>query len=368
MAYNELDLLPARAFRARFGRLETLEGGKDSPPAPDYTPMATASKEAAEIGAQLGREQLAENRRQYEQNMAVARPIIEAQSGLMKQSIEQGDDYFNYMKNTFRPLEGQMVAEARAAGGKDEQEAAAGRAAADVTQAFTSQRDAMMRDMARSGADPSSGRFGAGLRSMAATEALANAGAMTKGREGAKTLGYAKKMDAVGIGRGLPGASQGAYGLAINSGNAAAGNQMNPSQAYMGNMAAGNGTIMQGQGLRMQGLGNILSSQTSLAASSMNQSDPLMSALGGIGGAYVGKFGFTSAGFSDRRLKENIERVGTYENGLPMYEFNYIGNHDRYRGVMADDVESFMPEAVSVAENGYKKVDYAMLGIKMTEV
>ena len=54
MAYNELDLLPARAFRARFGRLETLEGGKDSPPAPDYTPMATASKEAAEIGAQLG--------------------------------------------------------------------------------------------------------------------------------------------------------------------------------------------------------------------------------------------------------------------------------------------------------------------------
>ena len=365
MAYNEWDMLPARAFRARFGRLETLEGGKDSPAPPDYTPVAAASKEAAEISAQLGREQLAENRRQYEQNMAVARPIVEAQSGLMAQSIEQGDDYFKYMKNTFRPLEGQMVAEARAAGGKDEQEAAAGRAAADVTQAFTSQRDAMMRDMARSGADPSSGRFGAGLRSMAATEALAKAGAMTKGREGAKTLGYAKKMDAVGIGRGLPGASQGAYGLAINSGNAAAGNQMNPSQAYMGNMAAGNGTIMQGQGLRMQGLGNILNAQTGMYNAELQASAANNAGIGQMIGTGIGAY---AALRSDIRLKENIVPVGHYHNGLTKYEFNYIGDDVRYRGVMAQEVEKVRPDAIVVMDDGMMAVQYQKLGIEMERV
>ncbi len=44
MRYNELDLLPEHSFRARFGRLETLEGGKGSAPAaPDYTSAANAT-------------------------------------------------------------------------------------------------------------------------------------------------------------------------------------------------------------------------------------------------------------------------------------------------------------------------------------
>jgi len=80
--------------------------------APDYTPVAQASKEAAEISAQLGREQLAESKRQYDKNMEVAAPVVAAQLGLMNQQVVQGDDYYNYGKQYSRPTEQSLYYEA----------------------------------------------------------------------------------------------------------------------------------------------------------------------------------------------------------------------------------------------------------------
>jgi hypothetical protein len=75
-------------------------------------------------------------------------------------------------------------------------------------------------------------------------------------------------------------------------------------------------------------------------------------------------------GDSDRRLKENVERVG-YDprTKLALYEFNYIGQPDqRYRGVMADEVEPLFPEAVVTRPNGMKAVKYGVLGIPFEKV
>jgi len=72
---------------------------------------------------------------------------------------------------------------------------------------------------------------------------------------------------------------------------------------------------------------------------------------------------------SDRRTKENIVRIGEHPFGVGLYLFDYrpefrdLWGHDRKLGVMADEVETVMPQAVSVHANGYKVVDYAMLGI-----
>lgn len=90
-----------------------LDIGGDAPPPPDYTPVAQANKEAAEISASVAREQLAEGRRQYDQNMAVAKPVVDAQLDIMRQTAQQGADYFNYAK-TFRPLEQQLIQESAA--------------------------------------------------------------------------------------------------------------------------------------------------------------------------------------------------------------------------------------------------------------
>ena len=73
------------------------------------------------------------------------------------------------------------------------------------------------------------------------------------------------------------------------------------------------------------------------------------------------------AGLSDTRAKENIKFVTT-ERGHKMYEFNYKGKPERYRGVMAQDVMAYAPEAVSVRADGYLQVNYNMLGVSMTQL
>jgi hypothetical protein len=71
---------------------------------------------------------------------------------------------------------------------------------------------------------------------------------------------------------------------------------------------------------------------------------------------------------SDIRLKTGIEQVGVAANGLPLYNFRYLGDQATYCGVMAQDVLERFPEAVSVMPNGYLAVRYGMLGLEMTRV
>ena len=62
--------------------------------------------------------------------------------------------------------------------------------------------------------------------------------------------------------------------------------------------------------------------------------------------------------FSDRRLKEDVERIGEGDNGLPIYKYRYKGEPDTHIGFMADEVEQVRPEAVGLHPTGYKTVDY----------
>ena len=77
----------------------------------------------------------------------------------------------------------------------------------------------------------------------------------------------------------------------------------------------------------------------------------------------------TRRGSSDPILKENITRVGDHPLGFGLYIFEYkpefrlACGHGRHFGVMADEVERIVPEAVSVHPNGYRQVDYALLGV-----
>ena len=67
---------------------------------------------------------------------------------------------------------------------------------------------------------------------------------------------------------------------------------------------------------------------------------------------------------SDIRLKENIIQVGESKLGYKIYEFNYINENTRYRGAMAQDVMTKLPEAVGV-QDGFLTVNYDMLDISM---
>ena len=92
--------------------------------------------------------------------------------------------------------------------------------------------------------------------------------------------------------------------------------------------------------------------------------DSVGSILGGLGGLALGV-----SKFSDRRLKQDIEAVGTHEpTGLTIYEFAYKSDPShRFRGFMADEVRKVMPAAVVTGEDGFDGVNYSMLGFEMVE-
>jgi hypothetical protein len=71
---------------------------------------------------------------------------------------------------------------------------------------------------------------------------------------------------------------------------------------------------------------------------------------------------------SDRRLKTDITQTGVAANGLPLYRFRYIDGSQYYEGVMAQDVLSYKPEAVSRGADGFYRVHYEMLGLEMRAV
>jgi len=85
----------------------------------------------------------------------------------------------------------------------------------------------------------------------------------------------------------------------------------------------------------------------------------MMSAGIGAAGA-LGGAGIKAA--SDRRLKKNIKRIGTHVLGIGLYTWDYLWG-EPFAGVMADEVEQVMPEAIVMHPSGFKMVNYSMLGL-----
>ncbi|HLN40745.1 MAG TPA: DUF3300 domain-containing protein [Xanthobacteraceae bacterium] len=67
---------------------------------------------------------------------------------------------------------------------------------------------------------------------------------------------------------------------------------------------------------------------------------------------------------SDIRLKHDIALLGRLDNGLGFYRFSYDGEDKVYVGVIAQEVQAVMPDAVSRGRDGYLRVYYQKLGVK----
>lgn len=160
-------------------------------------------------------------------------------------------------------------------------------------------------------------------------------------------------------------------------------NAANQMQTGIGNLL-GFGGLQRGVDFaQRQATPNALSFQSSLmspllsgsqgssynAGSSGSMIGGLGQLAGGVGGALsglqsVGGLSGLAALFSDSRLKDNIKKVGV-NNGFNIYEFNYKGSPEKYKGVMAQEVAGILPDAVIEHENGYLMVDYNKLGFNM---
>jgi hypothetical protein len=87
---------------------------------------------------------------------------------------------------------------------------------------------------------------------------------------------------------------------------------------------------------------------------------------GGRGGGFGGRGGGGRGGGrrSDVRLKHGITLLGHLDNGLGFYRFSYNGSDKAYVGVIAQEVQTIMPEAVVRDRDGYSRVLYDKLGLK----
>ncbi len=72
---------------------------------------------------------------------------------------------------------------------------------------------------------------------------------------------------------------------------------------------------------------------------------------------------------SDRRLKKNVRHVKTLDNGLKLYSFQYRGDSRNFVGVLAQDVRKLKKyrHAVTRGRDGYLRVNYGKLGLKLYE-
>jgi hypothetical protein len=105
---------------------------------------------------------------------------------------------------------------------------------------------------------------------------------------------------------------------------------------------------------------NVTTSGTSSGTQTQKQSGSFLDTLLGVG--QLGLSAYST--FSDRRLKTDVEWVDTLPNGLGVYRYHYVWDEpgsDLHLGVMADEVERIMPEALGPVIEGFQTVNYTKI-------
>lgn len=224
-------------------------GGGGKAPKPDKNIGLAAMKTA-----ELGEETLQWYKDMYEQDSPYRETVRELSAELAttqidaaKQNQAIADDYYSYMKGTFRPMEQGIVDSAQNFATEAEQNRQASAAAADIARASANQRGQRSRQLAAMGVNPNSGRFVALDQDASISEAALRAGAMTKARTNADQQGWARKMDAASLGRNLPGSQATSQGIALAAGRGALDSAGAPAQ----------NTALYGQ-LMQQGFGSAI--------------------------------------------------------------------------------------------------------------
>lgn len=333
--------------------------------APDMTAMNTI----AAAQANLAKEQLdwakqvfAEGAPEREATAAQAKQVSNAQLKAMDTQTSIAQDYADYNKTTFRPMERGIVDAANNYDTQDRREAEAGKAIADVSQNIDGAQAQSDMDLARAGVDPSSGRALAIRSNMGLSGALAKTQAGANARRAVETTGFARKMDAASLGRGLASNQATSASLASQLGTSAVGS----SGAGLTAMNSGNQVMQQGFNGASQGLssaGSMYGNIATIQNQANTNNNAWMSAAGTAAGAFIP---------SDINMKEDIDPVSDDQalaevSSTPVATWKYKPGQGEgmpgqtHTGPMAQDVQQTMGDQ---AAPGGKKIDLISLNGK----
>lgn len=165
------------------------------------------------------------------------------------------------------------------------------------------------------------------------------------------------------------GAGIGASGSALDAANNGANAVLSAEQIRRNTPIQSLG-LLANIGIPIAGLG----SQSSGTSTTVNSPSTLQKIGQGVGIASSlfggGQSGVLPAAFkfiSDRNAKDDIARVGWLNDGTPVYRFRYKGDQRFQIGLMAQDIEQRVPEAVGQI-GPYLAVDYKLATDKSLEV
>lgn len=340
-------------------------------------PDMSGANAAAVMQADLSKEQLEWMKQIYAESAPDRKAAIERANTVSDRQLSAMDaqnnltkDYADYQSQTFRPLEQSIVDASKKYDTKERRDAAIGDAVSDVNQAFSSAQGTTNRNMARMGINPASGAFAAGQQQLEAQKVLAQIQGMKGARDKVETQGYARRMDAANLGRGLASSQATSAGVALSQGNSAAAN----GQVAGSVTAQGASMMNSGYAGAQNGLAGAASTYGNIAR--INQEANDNSSTMGMVGSLAG----TAAKLymsSDKNVKEKVEPVDPQDalktvNETPVSEWQYKkGNAasdgaQKHIGPMAQDVQKNMGN--KVAPNG-KKIDIiSMNGITMAAI
>ena len=218
----------------------------------------------------------------------MARKVSQAQLDSMGLQDTATRSMLEDRENLYRPLEQKIVAEANEFDTPERREAAAGRAVADVGQQVSLAQAAQQRNQQRMGVNPNSGAALSMGNTMSLGEAAAKAGGANQARDNIELQGYARKMDAANLGRGIASSQATSAGVALNQGNSAVANAGVPAQIA----GQGVGQMQGGANAALGGLGSaagVYNSSSNLKAQAGDNSG-MWGALGALGGAAIMAF------------------------------------------------------------------------------
>ncbi len=344
----------AKLAACLLGRNICFGGG--SSPSPD--PLIG---QAAMQNAQISKEALAWYKQQYTDGEADriwasnnAKKVAAQQMAISDENQAISRDYWNYQKDTFRPLEGQIVADAQNYDTYSRRENEAGKAIADVHSQFDGARDQVARNAAAMGINPNSGNFSAQQRQTSIAEAVASAGAGNQARNNIEIQGYARRMDAANMGRNLASNQATSAGVALNAGNNSVGNSQVPLQIQQNAanmMQNGFNTAIQGN----QSAANLMQGQYNAQLGAYNSNQQAKAAMvGALAGsaATVGSAIYMKSDKNSKKQRKPVsgkDALAAIEN-TPVESWTYKegeGDGGSHIGPMAQDVQKNMGDSVA---------------------
>lgn len=296
-----------RAFKREAGRVRLfIDFGSDAPPPPDNNPGMVANAAATEAVAKIQQQTAADylnfSKEQYADMKPFAEKIAaaqiatsEKQSAIADRNDARAQEYSDYEKGTYRPLEKGIVDSAQNYDTEAKREQLATQGIADVATAADRQRRAVTDQMAQYGINPNSNRFAFINAQLGQEEGAARAGAANQARTNAEGLGYARKLDAASLGRNLSSNASTAYGIAttagnssVNSGSSGINTMGTPGAALSG--AYGQTSNMYGNAASAYGsagnqYNNMARNSLDAYKISSSQNDATWGAIGKLGGA-----------------------------------------------------------------------------------